>query len=348
MNFNLETELNNFLNEKKIIEISSKSFEDISKKWNGKGIVIPSGGKLYLSNAYMNIKYIRNNINCKIPIEIWYLGKKEINKKLFEELNKLGNISFIDALEHQKKYPFKKCFLENATPIQSPANVDGWRLKIYSIIHSKFSEIIYLDSDCFLFQNPINLFECNEYKENKAIFSCDIDVNHEKSGRLIEPDTFIVKKLGTYTNRKWDYSKPNPLWKMLGIEEDDSPEFESGFMMIDKIFHINPLFITLFLNENSDITYRYLMGDKDTFHLAWAKNKSSYYMLKNVKRNDEHIVCYFNNEILFEHRVYNTKFNISISWDEFPNNKNFNNKHIFKEYFQYLNSILNLNTKKIF
>ena len=85
--------------------------------------------------------------------------------------------------------------------------------------------------------------------------------------------------------------------------------------MINKSSHELPLFTTLFLNENSDFTYKYIYGDKDTFHLSWAKHKSNCHMIKEVKIKNGHIIANMNNEILFEHRVYNTKFNPFIPWN---------------------------------
>lgn len=310
------------------ISEENEFYKDI--KWNGKGIVIPSGGTIYLFNALMNIRYIREELKSDIPIEIWYLGKKEIKKHLFTEIEKFKNIKFIDALETFKETdsPIRK-----VVPTKSIASINGWMLKIHSMIYSSFEEIIYLDSDCFLFQKPDLLFEIKEYKEKKAIFSADIDLNYKTSGRLVDPNTFIVKRLGIFNNRKWDYSKPNPLWDILQTKEDSLPEFESGFILVNKKYHSTPLLVTLFLNQNSDFTYQYVYGDKDTFHLAWAKCNSSCHMLKDVTRYNEHICSYYNNKILFEHRVFDTKFNPFLSLKEFPNNQKFNRKELFDSYF---------------
>lgn len=335
MDNNIREELEEFIKKTK-----EGLFKEIESNWSGRGLVFLSGGPVYLTNAYMNIKFIRKNLNCDLPIEIWYFGEKEKNKRIFSAIKKLKNIDFKDVYEHQKKFPMKKSTIENITPIQSPATVEGWRNKIYCIIHSKFKEAIYLDSDCFLFEPPDVLFEMKEFKEKRAIFSCDIDLNYKISGRSVDPETFILPKLGAFYGRgKWDYSKPNPIWKILDIEEDELPEFEAGFVMVDKANHSEPLFTTLFLNENNDFTYKYVYGDKDTFHLAWAKHKSSCHMIKKVKRSNDHISSYIGDKLLFEHRVYNTKFNPFVSWEDFPNKNPFNEKEIFKKYFLEITKI---------
>jgi len=322
MHNNFQTNFKNYIKNRTIKYIENVSFDKIAENWSGRGIVMPSGGIKYLTNAYLNIRYIREILKSDIPIEIWYLGSNEKIDFLFKLINDLGNITFIDAYNHRESYPFN--------------NLNGWELKIYAIIYSKFEEIIYLDSDCFLFIKPELLFDNKLYTEHKAIFSCDIDVHYQWSGRLIEPDTFIVPKLGIFSDGRWDYSKPNPLWEILDIKEDNLPEFETGFIMVNKKIHSEPLFATLFLNENSHITYKYLYGDKDTFHLAWANSNHQCNMIRSVNRNDTFIEGKLDNEILFQHRVLHSKFYITVSWENHPNRCDFYNKHIFEKYFKEL------------
>jgi alpha 1,2-mannosyltransferase len=316
-------------------------FDEVADSWTGRGLVFLSGGFLYLSNAYMNIRFIREFLKSQVPIEVWYFGKKEINKRLFAAIKNLGNIDFVDIEEKQKLFPMKGSNLERIMHEKCPATMDGWRNKSYAILHSRFREVVYLDSDCFLFQKPESLFDDSmEYSECRAIFSSDIDVNSDISGRKVDPKTFIVSKLGSFSERRWDYSKPNPLWELIGAEEDDLPEFESGFIMVDKHTHRDSLFLAWFLNENSDVTYQYLYGDKDTFHLAWAKTKASLYMLKDVSRSNGHISCKYKDSILFEHRVFDNKFNCSKDWETTPNNNSFSFKDVFHEYFKEVKNII--------
>jgi alpha 1,2-mannosyltransferase len=326
--------INNFLKKRTIIK--NVSFDDLADSWSGQGVVMISGGLFYLSNAYLNIRFIRNFLKSNIPIEVWYLGKKEINKKLFQLIQNLGNVEFINVKDRKDIFPMKKSNFKIGIHKECTANIEGWRNKSYAILHSKFKEIIYLDSDCFLFQKPEDIFTSNEYIESKAMFSSDIDHNFKNTGRKVDPKTFIVIKLGSFSNGFWDYSKTNPIWEIIGVEEDDLPEFDSGFIVLDKSFHRDSIFLSWFLNENSDLTYQHIYGDKDTFHLAWAKTNAKLHMLKDVSRENGHILCRFKNSILFEHRVFNNKFNCKKSWNSFPNSNDFTFKEIFKKYFKEL------------
>jgi hypothetical protein len=329
---NMRNEVESFLSKRTIPE--NTGFGEVSEKWAGRGIVTLSGRPLYLLNAYMNIRFIREFLGSDMPVELWYLGEEEIHRGLFSLIGRLGGVDFVDARERQKAFPMKPGTLGRIMFSNCPSAMDGWRNKSYAMVHSRFREMIFMDSDCFLFRRPDEVFSIPEYRECGAVFSADIDARPDTSGRSVDPKTFIVTRLGIFSGGRWDYSKKNPIWDIIGAEEDELPEFESGFILLDKTAHLDSLFLSLFLNENSDLVYRYVYGDKDTFHLAWAKNKDRCRVLTGLSRDGGHIVCRHEGSVLFSHRVYNTKFNPSVPWDRFPNSNDFPHREVFKEYFQ--------------
>jgi hypothetical protein len=309
------------------------SFDEVSAMWFGRGIVIISGRPLYLANAYINLCFIRRELKCSLPVEIWHLGAGEKNDRMFGAFSSLGGINFVDASEVQRTYPMKLNKIGRITHGFAPATTDGWRTKAYALLHSRFREVIFLDSDCFLFQRPELLFDTlPEYLDAGAVFSADIDTNPE-TPRKVDPSNGLIPRVGSFINREWDYSLPNPIWGLLGIQEDDLPEFDSGFMMIDKGVHVDPSFLSFFLNDNSDVTYRFLYGDKDTFHMAWAFCGSPCRVLRNVSRDSGHIVSRTMGSVLFEHRVFVDKFDVERGWDEPPNNNPFHMRDSFRHYF---------------
>jgi hypothetical protein len=313
-------------------KISEPALEIVSS-WSGFGIVTLSGGKRYLLNTYMNIRYIREKLNSKIPIEIWYLKEEEINNMFFTEICKLGNVFFVNATEKKKKYPMRLATLKKINSL-GISSMEGWRTKSYAIFHSRFSDVIFLDGDCFLYSSPSDVFGSKEYLETGAVFSADLDTNYEVTGRNADPETFLVKTLGSFSKGIWDYSKPNPIWSILKIQEDNLPEFESGFMVINKVFHWRPLLTTLFLNDHSDFVYKYIFGDKDTFHLAWAKHNAKCFVRTNIKATEGGFLGMDNESPVYEHRVFKTKFSFSVGWDVFPNIPNAVNPQCFKSYFE--------------
>lgn len=313
-------DLQKFISNNYLVKHCHTSFEDIRDSWiDGKCIVMSSGGMKYLTNAYLNIRYIRDVLKSNIPIQIWYLGEKEKISSVFDDLNnRYENIEFIDSEEVKKTFPFAKS--------------GGWENKIYSIVHCKYKEVLYLDSDCFIDYQPEQLFEdLKEYKEYGAVFSSDCDV---LGCHRPMDEKGVITRLGSFFNGVWDYSQPNPLLNILGIRDNFSCELESGFMLIDKYRCYKEVLLALYLNENSDFIYYYIYGDKDTYRLAWSYFNTDYCTITNVARSHNCISNYYNNKLLFQHRVQNTKFDINASWHDYPNRlPNFQKLELYKPFF---------------
>jgi alpha 1,2-mannosyltransferase len=82
-----------------------------------------------------------------------------------------------------------------------------------------------------------------------------------------------------------------------------APKFESGQIVVDKSRCWDALMLTLHYNENSPFYYLYMHGDKETFHMAWRKTNTPYFMAPEMHaipmtmiQKDPH------GEILFQHR----------------------------------------------
>jgi len=128
--------------------------------------------------------------------------------------------------------------------------LNGWELKPYAIIHSTFEEVVALDADNVPLVDPAFLFDTPQYARWGAIFWPDY-------GRL---------------------EQSRPVWKWTGVPYRDEPEFESGQIVVDKRRCWKPLGLTMWMNAHSDFWYRYVHGDKETFHLSWRKLDQDYAM----------------------------------------------------------------------
>jgi hypothetical protein len=75
-------------------------------------------------------------------------------------------------------------------------------------------------------------------------------------------------------------------------------------MLVDKARCWTGLQLSLWFNENADFFYRYLHGDKETFHLAFAKLGCSYALLPHPIHPLEGTMCQhdFEGRRLFQHR----------------------------------------------
>ena len=201
------------------------------ERFKGCGIVTCAGGR-YFVPCYVMLRLLRH-VGCTLPVQIWHLGPEEITESMVEAVQGL-DVEFVDALQVAKEYPVH--------------NLKGWPLKPYSIIHSRFERVLFLDSDNTTVRNPEYLLH---------------DARWQKTGAMFWPD----------------YSRLGPereIWHICRVEYRDEPEFESGQIVIDKRRCWKPLQVTMHLNERHQFYYRHIWGDKDTFHMAWHMCRQPY------------------------------------------------------------------------
>lgn len=124
------------------------------ERFKGRGIVICAGGHRYTTCAYVLIRRLRD-LGCNLPIEVWYLGKREMDEKSIALFTPY-NVRCVDAYEVRRQFPAR--------------TLNGWELNPYSMINSSFEEFLFLDADNYPLKNPEYLFDCQEYKDKGAIF----------------------------------------------------------------------------------------------------------------------------------------------------------------------------------
>jgi ADP-heptose:LPS heptosyltransferase len=229
-------------------------------RFNGRGIVICGGGEKYLPCAWVCIRMLRG-MGCTLPIELWQLRTTEGDIRVEGALAKLG-VRCVNAAKVRQQFPARY--------------LSGWELKPYSILHSAFEQVLYLDADNVPVVDPSYLFESGPFADAGAVFWPDY-------GRLA-PDADI--------------------WRICGVPYHNEPEFESGQMLIDKRRCWLALQLTMHLNEHSDFYYRYLHGDKDTFHMAWRMLGLKYAIVPHPIKSLSGTMCQhdFEGRRLFQHR----------------------------------------------
>lgn len=153
----------------------------------------------------------------------------------------------------------------------------GWELKPYAIIHAPYREVMLIDADNVPAVDPTVLFDWTEYAATGALFW---------------PDVVRLKR-------------DNPIWDLTGVAYKDGASFESGQIVIDKRRCWRALQLTLFMNEHSDLYYRHLYGDKDTFLIAWSRLGQAYaitphapaFLTEALYQKD------FQGRVVFQHRT---------------------------------------------
>ena len=272
---------------------SIKSYSE--ERFDGRGVVICGGGIRYFTNAWVCIQMLRH-VGCRLPIQLWHLGSTELDEKMHALLRPL-NVECIDALSVRKSFPARI--------------LNGWELKPYSIIHSRFSEILFLDADNVPVTNPEFLFETTQFKTTGAIFWPDYDY----------PRT----------------AKKAAIWRSCGLREPRENEFETGQIVLDKRRCWRGLCLTMWFNEHSDFYYRYLYGDKEMFHMAFRKMRKSYSFVPAPIHRLQDTMCQhdFHDRRIFQHR--NTD-----KWDFFLQNKQVKDFWFEKECRQFITRLQGL------
>lgn len=118
----------------------------------------------------------------------------------------------------------------------------GWELKPYAIKHSRFQEVLFLDAVNVPVRDPTYLFDSSEYVATGTVFWPDPQ----------------------------DFKKPpeSGLWQIFGAAYHDSPDQESGQVLIDKHRCWRAICLCNWYNEHSDFYYQHVYGDKETFRFA--------------------------------------------------------------------------------
>src|SRR5665213_1820341 len=158
--------------------------------FSGRGIVIPGGGFKYFPGAWVCINMLRQ-LGCDLAIELWHLGPEEMTTEMRGLVEPLG-VRVVDASEVRERHPVRI--------------LNGWELKPYAMMHSRFEEVLLLDADNVPVLDPTDLFDHVHYRERGAIFWPDL--------RRMKPD------------RK--------AWGLTGVAYRDEPEFESGQIVLNK------------------------------------------------------------------------------------------------------------------
>lgn len=233
-------------------------------RFSGRGIVICANGPIYFTSAYIAIRLLRDH-GCTLPVELWHLGQHEVSAPMQALMDGLG-VEFVDASEVRKHY---HCRVLN-----------GWEIKSFAILHSRFEEVLLIDADNLPLRDPSDLFEAHQYRAY---------------GAVMWPDIFCIPQ-------------DRDMWRVAGIEWPGSglPSCESGQLLFNKGICWEELNLAWWYNDNSDFWYRYHHGDTATWPNAFLKTGREWYQIDalavGIRFNDLFLQNDFNNAPLFQHQ----------------------------------------------
>lgn len=129
--------------------------------------------------------------------------------------------------------------------------LQGYAIKPFAILNSAFKEVLFIDADNNCLADPTYLFDTEDYKKNGAVFWPDF----------------------------WKTDIGNPIWKIVDATDYEEYEQESGQILIHKERCWAALNLCMYFNQQRDIYYQFLLGDKDTFKFAWKALQQPYSMI---------------------------------------------------------------------
>ncbi|KAI8879398.1 glycosyltransferase family 71 protein [Backusella circina FSU 941] len=228
---------------------------DINKNQQGRGIVMCVGND-YFGHAVTAITAIRNVLDSDLPIEIFYIDEYDLSedkRNYFDSLDKVSTRPLVNAINDQY------------------TQFGGWAMKPYAILASRFSEVLLMDADVFLFQKPDVLFEDAGYQTTGALFFLD---------RTLFPNWDVGRQwMNSFLPTKSSYVKESR-WYL----DTSAHEQESGIVVIDKRKALFGLLSTCKMNDKNErdkVAYERIHGDKETFWVGFEMVQTPYTFVRS-------------------------------------------------------------------
>ncbi|KAJ3063079.1 hypothetical protein HDU98_001058 [Podochytrium sp. JEL0797] len=207
------------------------------------GIVITTG-HWHFELAIHAILALQNVLNCTLPIEVFHAGVGDLSPDKISALQKLPRVTVVDIWD-----PFGT----EATKIQ------GWAIKPFAILASRFRNVIFVDADALFFQDParVILNDSPLFAKHGQLFFSDRTLGRgdAKWFKSINPHPTAFSKTLRYMNRK------------------TSHEMESGVVAVDKsradVLHALLLVAKMNSFQERQVLYEAVHGDKESFWFAW-------------------------------------------------------------------------------
>ncbi|KAI8827932.1 mannosyltransferase putative-domain-containing protein [Chytriomyces cf. hyalinus JEL632] len=203
-----------------------------------KGIVLCFGDNSF-ENGLLMIHHIRKNLNCNLPIEVFYNGIRDLSAAKSLALNTLKGVT---ARNLQDVFPGR-----------------NYHIKPFAVLAASFKEVVYVDNDIILFQSP------DEIASSSKIF--------KKYGTLFFKGPSF--ELGNSRWARWFIKHPSSAANTTGrfFTNLSKDEMDASLMLFDKarLKVVLGLLTTCHLNlrevREAGLD-KHFQGDKETYWLS--------------------------------------------------------------------------------
>lgn len=237
------------------------ALENVRQRYNhgSRGIVISTGEGTFRYACHL-VDCLRNVLNSHLPIQIAYANDADLPSNYRNFITTLGvDVDILDVTS-----VFDDEVLQLAE--------DGWAVKPFAVLASKFEQVMLLDADAVLLQPPEAVFDRHTgYQDTGALFF------HDRllwQGAFKERHAWWEKQLENHTLSK-------ALSKSLVYNEGYAEECDSGFLVIDK-GRLSTLLGLLHvcwqntLDVRRDWTYKMGYGDKESWWFGFELSGADY------------------------------------------------------------------------
>ncbi|GAB9471928.1 hypothetical protein Gpo141_00009124 [Globisporangium polare] len=217
--------------------------EELAPVSFARGVVLIAFPKA-IAGVYAVIRLLRH-LGCALPVEVW-IDPLEMHAK---------HSILLELVKHHG------VFLRT---IEDPS-ATKFHAKPYTIYHSRFESVLFLDSDNLPARDPTYLFGTPEF---------------QKFGAIFWPD-FWRPSLDTVFN----VQEQSALWQLLDMPFIDMFEQESGQVLINKTASANAMHKLMFYSANVPrllTDWELVYGDKDLFRLAWLNTSTPFHFVQHV------------------------------------------------------------------
>ena len=232
---------------------------------NSRGIVIPVNTKMFRFACHL-VSTLRHIVYSTLPIEIFYIGDQDLPLEYREFIVSLGDgIETIDIL-----------------PLVDDTTLDlvhgRYALKPFTILVSKFREVILLDADTIFYQPPERIFDSHRgYQKTGTLLFRDRHTKHlDYPGR----DDWWSKQMKQHPrpSTNLEYSA----W----TDGTSNEEGESGVVVVDKgrLGVLMGLLHICWQNTESvrkEWTYKMAWGEKESYWWGFEFTGTPYTVAKH-------------------------------------------------------------------
>ncbi|KAG0365663.1 mannosyltransferase putative-domain-containing protein [Gamsiella multidivaricata] len=221
----------------------------------GRGIVMCVGNG-HTKYARAALKVLREVVKSKLPVEIYYMGERDLsaeNRAWYEQLENVRTIDIMTVIDNDM------------------LKLGGWAIKPFALLASKFSEAILMDSDAYFLADPEVMFEDEGYKETGTVYFYDRTLFPGAGGDKKQwLESFLPSMSNHPSKTRW-------------FKQKGDHEMESGVVVMDKKRHFLSLLAICKINdyyERNQVTYKRTWGDKESFWIAMEMIQERYSFIR--------------------------------------------------------------------